>query len=72
MASLVLKSLPDELHAQLKQSATANRRSMAQEAISLLERGLGTPPPQPLPKPHRGKRPLTDAFLNQAKFKGRT
>ena len=71
MASLVLKTLPDELHAQLKESAAANRRSMAQEAILLLERGLGGISPQPLPKPHRGQRRLTDKFLASAKTAGR-
>ena len=38
MASLTLKDIPMELHAQLKNEASANFRSLTQEAMSRLER----------------------------------
>ena len=38
MASLTLKDMPMELHAQLKNEAAANFRSLTQEAMSRLER----------------------------------
>src|SRR5208282_266012 len=38
MASITLKSIPMELHAQLKNEAAANFRSITQEAMSRLER----------------------------------
>ena len=50
MASLVLKNLPDHVHRRLKRQAEQNRRSMVQEAITVLERGLIDVPPVALPK----------------------
>jgi plasmid stability protein len=50
MASLVLKNLPDDLHRRLRKQAERNRRSMVQEAITLLDRGLLEVPPVRLPK----------------------
>jgi hypothetical protein len=38
MASITLKGIPAELHAQLKNEAAANFRSLTQEAMSRLER----------------------------------
>jgi plasmid stability protein len=38
MASITLKKIPMELHAQLKNEAAANFRSITQEAMSRLER----------------------------------
>jgi plasmid stability protein len=38
MASITLKDIPMELHAQLKNEAAANFRSLAQEAMRRLER----------------------------------
>jgi hypothetical protein len=38
MASITLKDIPVELHAQLKHEAAANFRSLTQEAMSRLER----------------------------------
>jgi hypothetical protein len=38
MASITLKDIPDDLHAQLKNEATANFRSLTQEAMAGLER----------------------------------
>jgi hypothetical protein len=38
MASITLKDIPIELHAQLKNEASANFRSITQEALSRIER----------------------------------
>ena len=38
MASITLKGIPVELHAQLKNEAAANFRSITQEALSRIER----------------------------------
>ena len=73
MASLVIKQLPDELHAKLKQRAAENHRSMVKEAITLLEAGLNNPSQRigELPPPYRGKHKLTEKFLNKAKGRSR-
>ena len=38
MASITLKDIPDDLHAQLKSEGKANFRSMAQEVMARIER----------------------------------
>jgi len=38
MATLTLRNVPDELYQRLKREAARNRRSLNQEAISLLEK----------------------------------
>jgi hypothetical protein len=40
MASITLKAVPRELHAQLKKEATANFRSLDQEAIARIQRSF--------------------------------
>ena len=40
MATLVIKSFPEELHAKLKAMAAAHRRSVTQETIHLIETAL--------------------------------
>ncbi len=40
MATLVIKSFPEELHARLKSTAVEHRRSVTQETIYLLEKVL--------------------------------
>ncbi|MBL9151927.1 MAG: hypothetical protein JNK37_05565 [Verrucomicrobiales bacterium] len=40
MATLVIKSFPEELHAKLKSMAAAHRRSVTQETIHLIEAAL--------------------------------
>lgn len=51
MSALVIKNLPDHLHAQLKLQAQRNHRSLTKEAIQLLEAGLAANAPirSPLP-----------------------
>jgi len=50
MGTLVIKNLPDALHARLKEQAERNRRSVTKEAVTLIEAGLGIGrAPAPLP-----------------------
>lgn len=69
MASLLIRNLPPELHARLKASAAANRRSLTQEAILIVEKGLAAANvetfPKPLPEPIRlkGPPPTTEQLL---------
>lgn len=42
MATLVIKSFPEELHAKLKAMAAAHRRSVTQETIHLIETALAS------------------------------
>ena len=52
MSALVIKNLPEHLHAQLKLQAQRNHRSLTKEAIQLLEVGLSAGAPRhPLPPP---------------------
>ena len=44
MADLLVRNLPAELHARLKESAKVHRRSVTQETIEVLKRGLDTGP----------------------------
>ena len=73
MAALVIKHLPAELHERLKREAKLNRRSMTQEAVHILENGLAQRcvPPIPKVKPFKGRFPLTEDFVNEAKRWGR-
>jgi len=71
MASLVIKNLPEELHRRLKDSAVQNRRSMAMQAVVLMEKGLGAGAGWELPPPIKLSFPLTEEFLNRAKREGR-
>lgn len=40
MGTLVIKNVPEALHARLKEQADRNRRSVTMEAITLLEQGV--------------------------------
>jgi plasmid stability protein len=44
MLSLTLKNMPPDLHARLKASAVANRRSLNREILARLEAQLEAPP----------------------------
>lgn len=71
MPALVLKGIPRALHKRLQQEARSHRRSMTQEAIRLIEEGLGMAPVE-FPPPVKGTRPLTQEFLTQAIHEGRS
>ncbi len=78
MATLTVKNLPDELYEKIKASAAANRRSINQEVIFLMERIL-TVEEESFEKTLAEARRLrdqlgiyvTDAELSQAKNEGR-
>jgi len=40
VATITLKDIPEELHAQLKQEAAANFRSLSQEALARIQRSF--------------------------------
>jgi plasmid stability protein len=44
MATLTIKNIPLEVYERLKRRAKANRRSINQEVIAVIERALETPP----------------------------
>jgi hypothetical protein len=47
MAGLLIKDLPKDLHRNLRARATANRRSLSSEAITILETVLHARAPLP-------------------------
>lgn len=53
MPTLVVKNVPEALHESLRRRARENHRSMTQETIVLIERGLAAPEDKPfrLPPP---------------------
>ncbi len=44
MATLTIKNIPMDVYERLKRRAKANRRSINQEVIAVIERALETPP----------------------------
>jgi hypothetical protein len=66
--------MPEILHSKLKERAQANRRSMNQEILVLLEEVLAekTPAAQPLPKPLSGAFPIDDEWLLRTREEGRS
>lgn len=73
MTDLLIRQVPDDLHAKLKRRARANRRSMNQEIIILLEQSTAEEiPAVPLiPRPLRGAFPIDDEWLERAREGGR-
>lgn len=49
MVTLVIKNLPDDLHARLKAQARRHHRSLTKEVVHLLEAGAGGEAERPLP-----------------------
>lgn len=80
MPTITLKNVPDALLARLRLRAVENRRSLNQEAITLLEQGtsiqtnMGTESRLARLRSVRdqhGLAPLTEDFLREAKTEGR-
>ena len=76
MAGLLIKDLPDELHRKLKKRATANRRSLSSEAITILETALqdrsGPPTLAQIDRLRiRGRQPLRQAIVDRARRRER-
>lgn len=73
MTDLLIRQIPEGLHSKLKKRAQANRRSMNQEILILLEESLvgkiaASPP---LPQPFVGAFPIDDGWLYRAREEGR-
>lgn len=67
MPTLVIKSVPAKLHARLKRTAAAHRRSVTQETMHLLEQALAAEETSQAATPRVGPsywatRPLQPAF----------
>jgi len=79
MATVTLKSIPDDLYERIKQSATENRRSINSEIIVRLERSLKSKRVDPeaflarvdMLRNRVGLPPLTEKILKEAKEAGR-
>ena len=76
MPGLLIKDLPDAIHARLRRRAKANRRSMTAEALVILERHLaedaGPPTLEAVDAMRvRGRAPLTDALIREGTDDGR-
>lgn len=73
MSSLLIRDLPSEVHRKLKLLAQRNRRSLSEEASSLLAQALAAQAQgvHDLPVPLVGTFLLTDEWLNSAKNEGR-
>ena len=73
MATLVIKSFPEELHAKLKAMAAAHRRSVTQETIHLIETALTSSPASTQSKwANRKLLPEYEAMLASGAFSGGT
>ena len=72
MTDLLIRQLPKELHLKLKNRAQANRRSMNQEILILLETVLADEEQVPsVPPPFQGAFPIDDEWLRRAHEEGR-
>jgi hypothetical protein len=73
MSTLVIKNLPEDLHARLRAQAEQNRRSVTKEAVTLIEKGLAIPRRAPvLPPPIKLKGgPLTTSEIEAWIAEGR-
>jgi plasmid stability protein len=73
MTDLLIRQIPEELHLKLKERAQANRRSMNQEVLVLLETSLveTSAIALPLPQPLSGAFPIDDEWLLHARQEDR-
>ncbi len=79
MATITVKDIPDDLYADLKQAAQANRRSINSEIIVCVERALRSqriPVEAVLARAERlreltKEHPITDSEFSEAKRAGR-
>jgi plasmid stability protein len=73
MSTVVLRNVPEQLHARLKKQAERNHRSLNKEAVALIEQALAVPRQLPkLAAPVKLKGgPLSIAGIEGAIAKGR-
>lgn len=77
MPGLLIRNLPKNLHERLKERALLNRRSISMEACSIIEQVLddraGSPTLAEIDRIRiRGKMPLTQELLDEARQEGRS
>jgi len=72
MSSLLIKNMPENLHAQLKESARRHRRSMTQEALVILEKYLSMDSAVEFPEPVKLLKPITAALIRKGIREGRS
>ncbi|MDB6140265.1 MAG: hypothetical protein JWO94_3337 [Verrucomicrobiaceae bacterium] len=78
MATLVIKSFPEALHAKLRQVAAAHRRSVTQETIHLIETAIvaekkvSPTPPGSSKWANRKLLPEYEAMMKTGAFSGGT
>ena len=72
MPGLLIRDIPRQLYGRLKDSATRHHRSISKEALVILEETLGRKAaPGELPRPIKGRFPITQTFLDEARSEGR-
>ena len=76
MPGILIKDVPASVHRKLKTRASANRRSLAREALVILETALadraGPPTLAEIDRLRtRGARPLTQDLIDRARRSGR-
>ena len=73
MSTIVIKNLPDELHARLKAQAERNRRSVTMEVVTLIEHGIAPKRVVPILSPPIKLKsgPITDKDIAAWKNDGR-
>ncbi len=72
MASIILRDVPKELKDRLKKQAEMNRRSMAQEALYILEREFRVLPRVEFPfEPIKPLKPISNEMVLKAIRAGR-
>jgi hypothetical protein len=71
MSALLIKDLPADVHAWLKQEAETHRRSMTQQVIVIFEERMRKFKPVHFGPPIKTRTPLTSEFVAQAIREGR-
>ncbi len=66
MGTLVIKNLPEDLHARLKEQAQRHHRSVTKEVVNLLEQGLEQVAPLPSPLRLKSGRVLSAEEIEDA------
>lgn len=72
MPDILIKDVPSPLHRKLKEVAARHRRSMTRQALVLLEESLHeAAEPVRLPRPFKGRFPLTQKLIDEGRRVGR-
>ncbi len=71
MVSMNISSIPDDLHARLREQAVRTGSSIEQVALRILDSALPRIPPLRLPTPIEPLRPITAEEITRAIREGR-